>query len=108
MATSKCHAALDYNGVLTLPIAAEAVALPYLDDKPLYLTQFNLQEYVLTGFTMSIIWFICFFAIFFLFALLFSRNKFLEKPDRQDVRTTPLYRPRTQGQRIKTEDEDLN
>jgi len=108
MATSKCHAALDYNGVLTLPNAAEAVALPYLDDKPLYLTQFNLQEYVLTGFTMSIIWFICFFAIFFLFALLFSRNKFLEKPDRQDVRTTPLYRPRTQGQRIKTENEDLN
>lgn len=42
MATSKCHAALDYNGVLTLPNAAEAVALPYLDDRPLYLTQFNL------------------------------------------------------------------
>jgi hypothetical protein len=108
MATSKCHATLDYNGFLTLPNAVEAVALPYLDDKPLYLTQFNLQEYVLTGFTMSIIWFICFFAIFFLFALLFSRNKFMEKPNRHDVRTTPLYRPRTQGQRIKTENENLD
>jgi len=44
---------------------------------------------------MSAIWFICFFTIFFLFPLLFSRNKFVEKPNRIDVRQTPLYEPRS-------------
>lgn len=57
---------------------------------------------------MSILWFLSFFTLFFLIALIFSRNKWLEKPDRIDVRQTPLYEPRTQGQRIKIFNENLD
>lgn len=95
MDTKQCQATLDYSGIIPASNTVEAVALKFLDDKPLYLTQYNLQEYVLTGLYMSIAWFVCFFTLFFLIALIFSRNKWLEKPNRVDVRQTPLYEPRT-------------
>lgn len=83
------------------------MALPILDDKVLYLTQSNLTEYVFCGLTMTLYWFISFFALVFSGALLISRNKCLQKSNRMDVRQASLNEQKTPGKRFALFKDDL-
>ena len=56
---------------------------------------------------MTIWWFISFGSVAFFAALLFSRNKFLEKPDRNNIRDAALYQPKTISRTIMTFQDDL-
>jgi len=91
-----CTAALDYEQQIKSSSQASLFKqpLPALTDKVLYVNNKNLKEPVFTAFFMTLWWIIGLGGVSFFAALFFGRNEFLNKPERLNVRDTPLYKPR--------------
>ena len=65
-----------------------------LTDKVVYISNKNLDEHTFTGFFMTLWWIIGLGGVSFFATLFFGRNDFFKKPERLNVRDTPLYKPR--------------
>ena len=94
--TKLCTAALDYSQQIKSSSSSNLTkqTLPVLTDKVVYISNKNLDEPTFTGFFMTLWWIIGLGGVSFFATLFFGRNDFFKKPERLNVRDTPLYKPR--------------
>lgn len=76
-----------------MPDETTKIEMPLLDDTPLYVTVPNLKGQFYLGFTLCGVWFITFGSFFLMSITLGGRADPLQKPNRLNVRDTPLRLP---------------
>ena len=79
LTTKQCQATLDYSGQVASQDLS-SIEMPTLNDRPIYLTHANQLDYFESGIATAGFWFVSYFTLFYLVPLIFSRNKWLEKP----------------------------
>ena len=75
-----CDIALDYNALLTPTVSS--LALPVLNDAPLYMSVPKVQHHSFQGIIVTAVWFFSVGSLLFLIITLLGRADVCRKPDR--------------------------
>jgi hypothetical protein len=93
MKSGSCDIALDYNNLLEPSSTQTMIALPILNDMPLYMSVPKVQHHSLQSIIVALVWFFTFGTLCFLVITLLGRADVCRKADRLNVRDTPLTLP---------------